>query len=99
MPTHGAVREKEALGDLTVGQSFGRELRDLQLLGGEAVACVRCAAADRLARRAQLLSITWAPLTCAEGVEQFDALAQRRTRARVPPPSPQPAAEGGQYSG
>ncbi len=33
VPTHGAVREKEALADLTVGQSFGRELRDLQLLG------------------------------------------------------------------
>ena len=53
-PHHGAVREKEALADLTVRQPFGGELRDLQLLGGEAVTGVRRTAADRLARRAPL---------------------------------------------
>jgi hypothetical protein len=32
-----AVREVQALADLAVGQDFGGELRDLQLLGGELV--------------------------------------------------------------
>ena len=64
VPTNGAVREKKALADLTVRQPFGGELRDLQLLGGEAVTGVRRAAADRLARRSQLMSSTFAPLSC-----------------------------------
>ena len=41
VPTNGAVREKKALADLTVRQPFGGKLRDLQLLGGEAVTGVR----------------------------------------------------------
>jgi hypothetical protein len=90
------VREKEALADLTVRQPFGGELRDLQLLGGEAVTGVRRAAADRLARRSQLMSSTFAPLSSAESVEQVDALAQRRTRISRAPLSPQPPSEGEQ---
>ena len=61
VPTNGAVREKKALADLTVRQPFGGELRDLQLLGGEALTGVRRAAADRLDRRSRLMSSTLRP--------------------------------------
>src|SRR5207302_54136 len=77
-------------------QAFGGELRDLQFLGGEAIASVRRPAADRLAGRSQLLSSAFAPLSGAEGIEQFDALAQWRTCIGWAPLSPQPPAEGEQ---
>jgi len=37
VPTNGAVREKEALADLTVRQPFGAELRDLGLFLGSLI--------------------------------------------------------------
>jgi hypothetical protein len=53
-----AVREVEALADLAVGEPFGREVGDLQLLCGQLVAGVGCAALAGLARGAQRTSRT-----------------------------------------
>jgi WD40 repeat protein len=52
------MRKEQAPADFAVRQPFGGELRDLQLLGGEALTGVRRAAADRLDRRSQLMSST-----------------------------------------
>jgi hypothetical protein len=58
------MRKEQAPADFAVRQPFGGELRDLQLLGGEALTGVRRAAADRLDRRSQLMSST--PLLAAQ---------------------------------
>src|SRR5438105_4256350 len=44
VPPDSAVREEQALSDLAVRQSLGRELSDLVLLGGQALAGVGCVA-------------------------------------------------------
>jgi len=80
VPPDSAVREEQALSDLAVRQAFGRELSDLELLGGETLSGVGCSANDSLASRSQLLSGALAPCRCAEDVEQLDALSQRRPR-------------------
>src|SRR6266851_281701 len=91
-------REEQAFADLAVRQPIGRELSDLELLGGEAIAGVRCSATDCLARRSQLLSGALAPGRRAERIEQFDALTQRRPRVGATPLPAQPAAERKQRS-
>ena len=61
VPPDSTVREEQALSDLAVRESFGREPSDLELLGGEALPGVDCSANDPLASRAQLLSGALAP--------------------------------------
>src|SRR5258708_4755074 len=61
VPPNSAAREEQALADLTVRQSFGRELSDLELLGGEALPRVESSADDPLASRAHLQSRALAP--------------------------------------
>src|ERR1700727_2882323 len=51
----GAVGDVEPLADLAVGQAVRRQLRDLQLLGGQEVAAYRLPLAAALARGAQLV--------------------------------------------
>jgi hypothetical protein len=48
MGADGAVREVEPLADLAVGEAFGGELRDLELLGGQLVASLGVSAPARL---------------------------------------------------
>jgi hypothetical protein len=85
--------EEEALADLTIGQSASGELGDLELLRGEVVAEIGRAPSDRLARGPQLPAGTPAPHGCAQGVEEGDALAKRRSRFGGAPVPSQPATE------
>src|SRR4051812_47061343 len=72
-----AVGEEQPLADLTVRQPLGGQFRDLQLLGGEPIACVRGAWPDLLAGGTQLLSRALAPACRAQGVEEVNRVAQR----------------------
>ena len=71
-----AVREEQALGDLTVREALRRELGDLQLLCGEPVTRVGRATADLLARRAELLPSVPAPTRRTQEIEDVDRLPQ-----------------------
>src|SRR5262252_4148961 len=74
VPTHGTMREEQALPNLAIGQALGRELCDLELLGSEAIPRVRCSLTYPHARRSKFLACTFAPQRCAERVEDLDAL-------------------------
>src|SRR4051812_49866918 len=65
-----AMREVEPLPDLAVGEPVGRELGDLQLLGGELVARLGHAAPAAFPGRAQLPPRVLAPRNAPEGVER-----------------------------
>jgi len=71
-----AVREEEPLSDLAVRESFGRELRDLQLLCGELIARLRVAASARLSRCAQLAACTVRPGNTTESIEYVAGAAE-----------------------
>jgi hypothetical protein len=74
-----AVREVQACADLTVGQAFGGELRDLQLLRGELVPRGGIAPSARFARGPQLAARLVAPARTAERVEGIARRPKRRS--------------------
>lgn len=86
----GAVRHEKSLRDLAVGQPVGSKLRDLQLLGGQPVARVGRMPPDRFTCGAQPLTGARSPNGRAEGVEDLDAFAQRRTGVRASSLASQP---------
>jgi len=93
MPADGSVGQKQALADLSIRQPRGRELCDLELLGGESIARIRCSVADCHPCRSELLPGTFAPLRSAQGVEPLDALTQQFPRISYASLSAQPSAE------
>src|SRR5260370_12636179 len=69
--------QEEAFGDLTVGQPVGRELSDLELLRGQAIAELGGAPPNLLSASAQLLSRPPAPGGRAPPTQATHALPPR----------------------
>jgi len=90
------MREKQALTDLAIGQTLRGELRDLKLLGGQLIARIWPARAERLAGRAQFLTRAIAPARGAEDVEELDRFAQGSARLDAAPLPAQPTTESEQ---
>jgi hypothetical protein len=93
MRAHRPRRDEQLLTDLTVGESLGRQLGDLQLLRRQLIAGFRHATAARLTGRAQLAAGLVAPRLAAERVEGVARGAQQVPRIGDPPPPSQPLTE------
>src|SRR4029453_7911522 len=72
-----AVRKEESIADLAIGQPLGRQLRDLELLRGQAIARVGRAGPDRLAGGTQLLASAVTPAGGSQRVEELACAPQR----------------------
>src|SRR6202011_4660624 len=90
------MRQEQSLADLAIGQTFGSELCDLELLGGELIAGIESARAERLARGAQFLPRAIAPASGAQDVEELDRFAQGCAGLDAAPLPAQPTAESEQ---
>src|SRR6266446_10044787 len=75
---NGSRRHEKAFCDLTVRQTVGGELSDLELLRGQTIAEIGRTAPNLLSGSAQLVSRSPAPGGGAESIEQSNALPQRR---------------------
>src|SRR3981081_4210838 len=75
--TDRSWRKEEAFCDLTVRETFGGELSDLQLLGRQAIAEAGDTAPNLFSGSTQLLSRAPAPGGGAQRIEESHALPQR----------------------
>src|SRR6266566_3575323 len=75
---NGSRRQEEAFCDLTVRQTAGGELSDLELLRGQTIAEIGRTTPNLLSGSAQLLSRSPAPGGGAQRIEESHALPQRR---------------------
>src|SRR5260370_25669423 len=99
MTADGSGGQEEAFGDLTLRQTVGGELSDLELLRGQAIAEIGRAPPNLLSGSAQLLSRSPTPRGVAQRIEELHAFPQWRPRFGAPPSPSQPAAKRKQCPG
>src|SRR5689334_16072991 len=87
------MRQEQSLADLAIGQTLRGEQGDLKLLGGELIAGIGPAGAERLARGAQLQPRAIAPASGSQNVEELDRLVKRSACLDAATPPAQPTAE------
>src|ERR1700745_2332882 len=87
-----AVREEQALADLAIREPLRRELGDLQLLGGELIACLGHTAPAAFARCAQLPPGLLGPRRGPESIERLARGPQDGTGLGDMAPAPEPLA-------